>query len=106
MENRKVYRRFGECQAFEGQNEAVCRWRDDPDRFYTDNTNQYLFYQKAGYFQHMPPLHADLGQILNPQRPARDNPQQKIYIANLGLVLEDIAVASLIYTQASKRDWV
>lgn len=69
-----------------------------------DHIDQYRYYEDIGYFQNMPPMHADLGQILTKRKPGRHDHGQRIMCINLGLALEDIAVAALIYERARQTN--
>lgn len=68
--------------------------------FCTDDTNQFRSVQQAGYFNDIPELHADLGQLVTGQKTGRQTPAQRTMTANLGLALDDMAVAPLIYQKA------
>ena len=72
----------------------------ETDIFCTDDTNQFVTVQKAGYFNDIPDLHADLGQLVTGQKTGRQTPEQRTMTANLGLALDDMAVAPLIYQKA------
>ena len=70
------------------------------DIFCTDDTNQFRTTQQAGYFKDIPELHADLGELATGQKPGRQTPAERTMTANLGLALDDMAVAPLIYRKA------
>lgn len=70
------------------------------NKFCTDDIGQLRYYQKVGYFKHIPEVHADLGEIVCGQKPGRQSREERIMCANLGLALEDVAVAPLIYRRA------
>jgi ornithine cyclodeaminase/alanine dehydrogenase-like protein (mu-crystallin family) len=53
-----------------------------------------------GYFQHIPPIHADLGELVSGGKPGRETPQERTMACNLGLALDDIATAPLVYARA------
>jgi ornithine cyclodeaminase/alanine dehydrogenase len=72
----------------------------ETDIFCTDDTNQFRAVQQAGYFKDIPDLHADLGELVTGQKPGRQTPAQRTMTANLGLALDDMAVAPLIYQKA------
>jgi len=72
----------------------------ETDIFCTDDTNQFRAVQQAGYFKDIPDLHADLGELVTGQKPGRQTPVQRTMTANLGLALDDMAVAPLIYQKA------
>jgi len=72
------------------------------DKFCTDDTPQLLQYRENGYFQHIPPLHADLGELACGNKSGRESPTERILAANLGLALDDMAVAPMIYARAKE----
>jgi len=69
-------------------------------KFCTDDTAQLLHYKEAGYFQKIPALHADLGELATGQRSGRETAAERTMTANLGLALDDMAVAPLLYQKA------
>lgn len=71
-------------------------------KFCTDDRSQFKYYQTAGYFQDVPPLHADLGELVTGEKTGRENPQEKTIACNLGLALNDMAVAPTIYQRAAE----
>jgi ornithine cyclodeaminase/alanine dehydrogenase-like protein (mu-crystallin family) len=75
----------------------------ESDKFCTDDTAQLLHYKTVGYFQDIPPLHADLGELVTGQKPGRESDTERTMTANLGLALDDMAVAPLIYQKAVEK---
>lgn len=75
----------------------------ESSKFCTDDTQQLLHYQQIGYFQKIPPVHADLGELVTGQKPGRETPTERTMTANLGLALDDMAVAPLIFRQAVEK---
>jgi len=73
------------------------------DKFCTDDVPQLEHYRHMGYFQHIPPIHADLGELVSGRRPGRETPQERTMACNLGLALDDIATAPLVYQRALKE---
>jgi ornithine cyclodeaminase/alanine dehydrogenase len=73
------------------------------DKFCTDDTAQLRYYQQVGYFKHIPPLHADLGELVTGQRPGRERADERTMSCNLGLAIDDVATAVLIYRRAVER---
>ena len=73
------------------------------DIYSTDDTSQYFYYQKAGYFQNVPDLQSDLGEIVNGTKPGRKSPEERTICINLGLAIEDMAVAPLVYNRAKEH---
>jgi len=82
-------------------------WHPDAMReaakFCTDDTPQLRHYQEVGYFQSIPPVHADLGELVTGQKPGRESKTECTMTANLGLAMDDMAVAPLIYERAIQK---
>lgn len=82
-------------------------WHPDAMReaakFCTDDIPQLLHYKEVGYFQDIPPIHADLGALVTGAKPGRETPEERTMTANLGLALDDMAVAPLIYKRATEK---
>ena len=72
-------------------------------KFCTDDTEQLLYYRSVGYFRDIPSVYADLDQIVLGRRPGRENNQEKIMSMNLGLAIEDMAVAVRVLERAKKK---
>jgi len=64
---------------------------------------QVRHYQEVGYFQDIPPIHADLGELVTGQKPGRETLEERTMTANLGLAMDDMAVAPLIYRRAVEK---
>jgi ornithine cyclodeaminase/alanine dehydrogenase len=75
----------------------------ESDKFCTDDTQQLLHYQQNGYFQNIPTLHADLGELVVGQKKGRETATERTMTANLGLALDDMAVAPYIYERLWKK---
>jgi ornithine cyclodeaminase/alanine dehydrogenase len=72
-------------------------------KFCTDDLNQFRSTQQAGYFKDVPDIYADLGELVANQKPGRQTPMERTMTANLGLALNDMAVAPLIYEKAQEK---
>ena len=57
---------------------------------------------QAGYFQDSPPVYADLGELVTGKKPGRETPAERTMACNLGLAMDDMAVAPAIYRRAVK----
>jgi ornithine cyclodeaminase/alanine dehydrogenase-like protein (mu-crystallin family) len=75
----------------------------EADKFCTDDLPQLEYYQTVGYFRHIPPVYADLGELVTGRKPGRESPCERTMACNLGLALEDLATARLIYELAIKK---
>jgi ornithine cyclodeaminase/alanine dehydrogenase-like protein (mu-crystallin family) len=70
------------------------------DKISTDDHEQFAYYRGLGYFQSTPPPYADLGEIVAGLRPGREHADERTLAINLGLALDDIAVAPEVYRRA------
>jgi ornithine cyclodeaminase/alanine dehydrogenase-like protein (mu-crystallin family) len=75
----------------------------EANKFCTDDVPQLRHYQQVGYFQNIPPVHADLGELVIGRKPGRETPSERTMTANLGLAMDDMAVAPLVYARAVER---
>lgn len=73
------------------------------DKLATDDRAQLEYYRQAGYFSETPAPYADLGEILAGTRPGRESEQERTMCINLGLALDDMATAPLVYRGARAR---
>jgi ornithine cyclodeaminase/alanine dehydrogenase len=72
-------------------------------KFCTDDTAQLRLYREMGYFQDIPQIHADLGELATGQKPGRETAAERTMTANLGLALDDMTVAPLLYKKAVEK---
>jgi ornithine cyclodeaminase/alanine dehydrogenase len=70
------------------------------DRISTDDHAQFQYYKSVGYFQTTPAPYADLGEIVAGLKPGRQDPLERTLAINLGLAMDDMAVAPEIYRRA------
>lgn len=75
----------------------------EADKFCTDDIPQLEHYQHVGYFQDIPPVYASLGELVTGQKPGRQSPAERTMTANLGLALDDMATAPIVYRRAVER---
>jgi len=82
-------------------------WHPDAMReavkFCTDDVPQLEHYVEIGYFQGIPPVYADLGELVAGRKPGRETSTERTMTCNLGLALDDMATAPLIYGRALER---
>jgi len=72
------------------------------DRIATDDREQFTHYRGLGYFQTTPEPYAELGELVAGQKPGREREDERTIAINLGLALEDMAVAPEVYRRAMK----
>ena len=75
----------------------------EASKFCTDDISQFEHYREVGYFQDVPPIYASLGELVAGKKRGRDNAQEKTMACNLGLALDDMATAPIVYKRAVER---
>lgn len=73
------------------------------DKLATDDRGQMDYYRTVGYFRDTPQPYADLGEIVAGKKPGRESDSERTVAVNLGLALDDMATAPLIYRLAIER---
>jgi len=73
------------------------------DKLVTDDISQLDYYRTIGYFKDTPIPHADLGEIVAGKKPGRENDTERTMSLNLGLAIEDMVTAVLIYQNALEK---
>ena len=73
------------------------------NRISTDDHAQFQYYKSVGYFQQTPEPYADLGELVAGLKPGRQDEKERTLAINLGLAMDDMAVAPTIYQQAKAR---
>jgi ornithine cyclodeaminase/alanine dehydrogenase len=79
------------------------------DRIATDDHAQFRYYRELGYFRQTPEPYADLGELVTGRKPGRQSPTERTMAMNLGLALDDMAVAPEVLKramQASLGTWL
>jgi ornithine cyclodeaminase/alanine dehydrogenase len=74
------------------------------DKFTTDDIPQLNHYREIGYFQGIPSVYSDLGDLVTGKNKGRINSDERTIACNLGLAINDMATASLIYKKACKNN--
>ncbi len=72
----------------------------EADKLATDDKSQMEYTRNAGYFRETPEPYADLGEIASGRKPGRESNRERTITINLGLALDDMATAILIYRRA------
>lgn len=73
------------------------------DKISTDDHDQFHYYRSVGYFQQTPDPYADLGEIVVGNKPGRESETERILAMNLGLAIDDMAVAPEIFRRAREQ---
>jgi ornithine cyclodeaminase/alanine dehydrogenase-like protein (mu-crystallin family) len=74
------------------------------DRISTDDHAQFQYYKSVGYFSETPAPYADLGELVAGLKPGRVDEKERTLAINLGLALDDMAVAPTIYQCAKEKE--
>lgn len=70
------------------------------DHLSTDDHAQFQYYRSLGYFQRTPDPHSDLGELVSGTKLGRTRATERTLAMNLGLALDDLAVAPEIHRRA------
>jgi ornithine cyclodeaminase/alanine dehydrogenase len=73
------------------------------DKLSTDDHKQFEYYRSVGYFQNTPAPYADLGELVVGDKPGRTAENERTMAMNLGLALDDMAVAPEIFRRAQEK---
>jgi ornithine cyclodeaminase/alanine dehydrogenase-like protein (mu-crystallin family) len=76
------------------------------DKFCADDVPQLLATRDHGvYFGGIPDhIHADLGDLAAGSRPGRESDGERIFSMNMGIAVDDVVTARLLYERALERD--
>jgi ornithine cyclodeaminase/alanine dehydrogenase len=75
----------------------------EASKFCTDDVPQLEHYRSIGYFQDIPPIYATMGELVAGKKPGRENARERTMACNLGLALDDMATAPIVYKRAVER---
>jgi ornithine cyclodeaminase/alanine dehydrogenase len=75
----------------------------EADRIVTDDLEQFRYYQAHGYFQSTPDPHAALEELVVGKKVGRRDDKERTIAINLGIALDDMAVAPEILRRARER---
>ncbi|MCD6378582.1 MAG: ornithine cyclodeaminase family protein, partial [Planctomycetes bacterium] len=72
------------------------------DKFVSDDINQLLTTKAHGvYFAGIPEeIYADIGELAAGKKPGRQNDNERIFSMNMGIAVDDMATAKIIYQKA------
>lgn len=73
-------------------------------KFCTDDVPQFAHYRSHGYFQNVPTIYATVGELVAGIKRGRENATEKTIACNLGLALDDMATAPLVYQRAREQN--
>lgn len=70
------------------------------DKLITDDLPQFQNNRVGGYFKQTPEPYAELGELVAGVKPGRQNERERTLAMNLGLAMDDMAVAPEVYRRA------
>jgi ornithine cyclodeaminase/alanine dehydrogenase len=73
------------------------------DKFCTDDVPQLEHYRSLGYFRDIPLIYATIGELVAGKKPGRETDRERTMACNLGLALDDMATAPLVYRRAVEK---
>ncbi len=75
------------------------------DKLVVDFWEQFKNAQEheGGYYGSLPPLHAELGEIVIGKKPGRENDDERIMNHNYGMAIHDVAMAQAIFKCAREK---
>jgi len=73
------------------------------DKIATDDHAQFAYYRQLGYFAHTPTPYASLDELVAGTKPGRERDEERTMAINLGLAMDDMAVAPEIHRRATER---
>ena len=74
------------------------------DKIATDDHAQFEYTRQLGYFARTPTPYASLDELVTGRKPGREHDEERTMAMNLGLAMDDMAVAPEIYRRARERD--
>ena len=72
------------------------------NRIATDDLPQFQYYRGIGYFRRTPAPYASLEEIVTGRKPGRQHDEERTMAMNLGLAMDDMAVAPEVYRRATE----
>jgi ornithine cyclodeaminase/alanine dehydrogenase-like protein (mu-crystallin family) len=83
--------------------DSVWEWEtlSGADKFLVDSVEEMEYFRTVGYLPHgLPPVHAEIGEVVAGVRPGRESADELIIDMNIGMGVEDVVVARALYDRA------
>lgn len=74
------------------------------DKIATDDLAQFEYSRQLGYFASTPTPYASLEELVAGRKPGREHDEERTLAMNLGLAMDDMAVAPEVYRRAVERE--
>jgi ornithine cyclodeaminase/alanine dehydrogenase len=75
----------------------------EADKFCTDDLPQLEYSKTLGYFRDIPAVYAELAELVTGRKPGRERHEERTMTCNLGLALDDMATAPLVFKLAVEK---
>ena len=75
----------------------------EADKFVTDDVPQLEHYREIGYFRDIPPIYAEIGELVTGKKAGRETAAERTMTCNLGLAMDDMAVAPIVHRRAVEK---
>ncbi len=87
--------------------DSVFEWQTmkRADKFLVDSLDEMNYFMAIGYLANgLPPLYAEIGEVVADIKPGRENDKELIFDMNIGMGVEDVVVAKDILLRAVKNN--
>ena len=75
------------------------------DKFLVDSLDEMNYFMSIGYLEHgLPPLYAEIGEVVAGLKPGRQNDEETIFDMNIGMGVVDVVIAKDVVTRAIKEN--
>jgi len=75
------------------------------NKFLVDSLDEMKYFMTVGYLPHgLPPLHAEIGEVVAGLKPGRERDDELIIDMNIGMGVEDVVVGRGIFQRAMRKD--
>ena len=71
------------------------------DKLLVDSMDEMNYFMSIGYLEHgLPPLYAEIGEVVAGLKPGRQNEEELIFDMNIGMGIVDVVVAKDVLKRA------
>jgi len=87
--------------------DSVFEWKTmkGADKFLVDSLDEMNYFMSIGYLAHgLPPLYAEIGEVVADLKPGRQSDEEVIFDMNIGMGVVDVVVAKDILERAIKEN--
>jgi ornithine cyclodeaminase/alanine dehydrogenase len=86
--------------------DSAWQWKTmtSADKFLVDSIDEMEYFRTIGYLPHgLPPIHAEIGEVIADLKPGRESDDELIVDMNIGMAVEDVVVAVEILERANAK---